>query len=144
MAKTGKTLIIACCLLSMLTACGNSSRGIDIQNPWARPGDTGGNSAVYFEIHNGGGSDQLVSATCSMAKKTELHRSIVDSEGKARMEHQPNVQIPGAEVITFMPGGLHVMLINLHQPLNAGDTFEMTLNFEIYGKVKINVSVQNP
>jgi copper(I)-binding protein len=139
-----KVLIIAICLMFALSACGGPAGGIEITDPWARTANEGGNSAVYFEIENGEDDDQLQSATCQIAERTELHRTIVDSDGTARMEHQKHVDVPKGETIIFAKGGLHVMLINLQQALEVGDNFDLTLHFRDSGEVTINVTVQTP
>jgi copper(I)-binding protein len=139
-----KTLTITSFLLFALNACGNPSGGIEIVDPWARPANAGANSAIYFEISNGGGDDQLQSASCQVAEKTELHRTIIDADGTARMEHQAHVDIPKGETIIFAKGGLHVMLIDLKQALDVGDNFDLTLQFRNSGEVTVNVTVQTP
>jgi hypothetical protein len=41
------------------------------------------------------------------------------------------------------PGeGYHFMLIGLKKPLNAGDKFPLTLNFEKAGRIEVSVTVQ--
>jgi hypothetical protein len=144
MIQMRKALIIAGCLVFALTACGGPAGGIEIMDPWARPANEGGNSAVYFEIENGGDDDQLQSASSKIAERTELHRTILDSDGTARMEHQEHVDVPKGGTIIFAKGGLHVMLINLQHALEVGDTFDLTLHFRDSGEVTINVPVQTP
>jgi copper(I)-binding protein len=41
----------------------------------------------------------------------------------------------------LQPGGLHIMLINLTQPLVAGETIELTLNFERMGAFSVQVPI---
>ena len=43
----------------------------------------------------------------------------------------------------FQPGGLHVMLFGLKQPLKAGEHFPLTLEFEKAGKVEVQVQVES-
>jgi copper(I)-binding protein len=47
---------------------------------------------------------------------------------------------PGAP-ITFSPGGYHIMLMGLTQPLSAGQTFPLTLTFADGSKVATTVTV---
>jgi copper(I)-binding protein len=144
MKKISWTILHLLCLGILVGACSDSSAGLEIENAWARPADSGANSAVYFEIMNGGGGEILLSASSTIAERTEIHRTVVDEEGKASMEHQRSVGIPAGSNISFEPGGLHVMLINLSEPLNVGDTFELRLNFQNTDEVILNVPVQTP
>jgi hypothetical protein len=54
------------------------------------------------------------------------------------------VLAPGQKVMMRPGGGLHVMLMQLKQPLKVGDTFPLTLEFEHAGKVEVTVVVQQP
>ena len=42
----------------------------------------------------------------------------------------------------FEPGGNHVMLFGLTQPLVAGERFPLTLQFEKAGKVVVEVAIE--
>ena len=52
--------------------------------------------------------------------------------------------IPAGEIVKFVPGGLHVMLIGLHQDLVTGERIELKLLFEDAGEVIIHAPVKNP
>jgi hypothetical protein len=114
-----------------------------IKEPWSRPTLKGENGAVYFEIiNNQGNQDRLLSASGTIAEKIELHKSEIDAQGVMRMLPQESVLIPAGESVSFEPGGLHVMLINLNQELKSGESFSLTLHFEQAGEQTIEVIVQ--
>jgi copper(I)-binding protein len=48
---------------------------------------------------------------------------------------------PGTPTV-LQPGGMHVMLIDLKQPLKEGERIPLTLEFERAGTVEIMVSVE--
>jgi periplasmic copper chaperone A len=48
---------------------------------------------------------------------------------------------PGASV-SLEPGGYHVMMTDLASPLEAGQTFDLTLTFETAGEVVVEVEVR--
>ncbi len=60
-----------------------------------------------------------------------------------KMMQQMNVPVPTGETV-FKPGDLHVMLIGLKNNLNPGDTFTVTLNFEMAGEKTLEVVVREP
>ncbi len=45
------------------------------------------------------------------------------------------------ETVTFEPGGYHVMLLDLVEPLEVGDEIELTLQFAEAGDTTLNVDV---
>jgi periplasmic copper chaperone A len=130
-------------IVLLLTGCQRERGVLGVENPWARPAAAGDNSAVYFEIRNlTAESDMLLSAESDAARAVELHISQMDSEGVMRMERQESVVIPSQEMVVFQPGGLHVMLINLNQALQPGDTIPLVLNFERAGEIELVATVQ--
>lgn len=54
---------------------------------------------------------------------------------------QHNVLVSAGKT-EFKPGGLHVMLIGLNNDLRVGDTFTVTLNFEMTGEQTLSVTVK--
>ena len=43
----------------------------------------------------------------------------------------------------LQPGAYHVMLTDLKRPLQAGDTFPLTLGFEKAGSIEVSVVVES-
>lgn len=98
----------------------------------ARPGPmAGGNSAVYFLLHNGGDAAvRLTGADTTVANAVEIHET-ADDNGIMRMRQLADGILLGPdESVTLQPGGLHVMLIGLTAPLAEGDVFDLTLHFD--------------
>ncbi len=52
------------------------------------------------------------------------------------------LELPADEEVALEPGGYHVMLIDLVEPLVAGETFELSLQFENAGEQTITVEVR--
>ena len=98
----------------------------------ARPAPlAGGNGAVYMTVLNGlDRTVRLVSAASMAAEVVETHET-VEEQGVMKMVMLPDgYEIPAGEALELKPGGKHIMLIGLAQPLNPGDSFEVTLNFD--------------
>ncbi len=131
-------------IMALASACSLTSGEITISSPWTRSGLEGENSAVYFEIAGGRSAVTLLSATSETAGEVMIHKSILDKEGTMRMEHQENVPIPVGEIVKFDPGGLHIMLIGLHQDFVTGELIELKLLFENAGEVIIHAPIKNP
>ena len=130
-------------LALVLAACGASGSGeLGVNEIWARPGLSDGNSAVFFVIDNPGAEDFLLSASSDVAKAVELHKTVME-DGNMKMVHQMNVPVPIGETV-FKPGDLHVMLIGLKDDLKPGDTFSIMLTFESVGEKSLNVVVREP
>lgn len=127
----------------LIAACGGGE--LRVTEAWARPGNAGGNSAAYFTIHNPTNqADTLSSAHSEIASHAEIHESEMSDHGSMRMQPQDAVPVPRRGVADFSPGGLHVMLVDLKQDLQAGDSFRLTLNFETAGNLIVEVRVREP
>jgi copper(I)-binding protein len=102
----------------------------------------GGNGAVYLSIHNGTDvEEQLLSLTTDVADAAELHETVNDNN-VMRMEARPEgFAIPAGGELALEPGGKHIMLVNLHQPLAEGDTVSLTLNFAHAAPMMLEVTV---
>src|SRR5713101_7398595 len=138
------TSILLLLLLSGGQAYAQTSgqNAIVVERPWARATPAGSRTgAVYVAlINNGSSSDSLLSATTPVADKVQFH-SASEENGVARMREMQTVEVaPGARV-TFSPGGLHIMVVGLKQPLKEGQTFPLSLTFEKAGKVDVTVPV---
>lgn len=118
---------------------------IHIMKPWSRPlPAVSTNGAAYMTLMNKGGTpDKLLSASTPAAKKAEIHNHIMDG-GMMKMRRVAAVEIVPGKAAVFEPGGLHVMLMGLTEPLVDGKSFPLTLNFERAGTVEVKVMIFEP
>jgi len=141
-------------LLLTLVGCAGpetGAPGIEVLNAWARPramdvgaGGSlpGANSAVYLEIRNRGPApDRLLGGETPVAVGVEIHESVLEGD-IMRMRRVEGVDLPGEAVVELRPGGLHIMLLDLREPLLEGDTLSLTLTFQEAPPVSIRVPVQ--
>lgn len=164
MSRQGTTGVIA--LVSMLvmglviagTIGAHAQEGHDgrdawlaVENVWARPGMMGGTSAVYMTLTNRSQEPLILKgAEAQVAGTVEIHETVlvtVDDAGGfpsqvMRMQQVPAVEIAPAGTVEFRPGGLHIMLLELQEALEAGDIFGLTLHFEGREPVRLSVEVR--
>jgi len=118
-------------------------RALHIDHPFARATPGGArNGGVYLTVENRGDQvDRLIGVSTPVAH-AELHRMSMDG-GVMRMRAVDSVEVnPGARVM-LQPGGYHVMLMDLKRPLQAGESFPLTLAFEKAGSIEVNVVVES-
>ena len=98
--------------------------------------------AAFFTLKNAGKTEvRLVAAENPASNITELHNHINEG-GVMKMRQVKDIPVPAGGQAKLEPGGLHVMLIDLKQPLKAGDTVPLTLRFDDGGKQLVNVPVR--
>ncbi len=114
-----------------------------VTSVFARPSpEAGGTGGVYLTVLNGLDQPlQLMSIDGAIAAAVELHET-VNEQGVMRMvPHPEGFAIPALSPLELKPGGKHIMLIDLAQPLVAGDHFTLTLNFDGAQPLTIDVPV---
>jgi copper(I)-binding protein len=109
---------------------------------WARatpPAATTG--AAYLTIENrGSADDHLVSASSPAAGMVMIHETIEEA-GIARMRPVENPTISAGGTLEMEPGGTHLMLMDLKQPLTEGNHVPLTLVFERAGAVTVDAVI---
>lgn len=116
---------------------------IQVRHPWSRATPPGAKVAVgYMEIRNRAAQpDRLLSASTAVAKRVEMH--VTQREGEVmKMRQVQSFEIPARERYALRPGGSHLMLVDLVQPLEKGERFTMKLRFERAGELDIELEVQ--
>lgn len=127
----------------LLASCKPASAppAVSVDGVWARatvPGQSG--SAAYFTIRNAGGEDKLLTVS-SPGADASLHSTSMDN-GVMRMRPIEALDIPANGTVELKPGGTHVMLMGLKQPLQAGSALELDLKFEKSGERKVMAEVR--
>jgi len=116
---------------------------IAVEAPWARASI--GNSrisAAYMVLRNGGTTaDRLLAVSSPAAGRAELHTMSMDNN-VMRMRPVTAIDVAPGGVATLQPSGLHVMLIDLREPLRAGARVPLVLRFERAGTIEVSVPVQ--
>ncbi|MDR3530095.1 MAG: copper chaperone PCu(A)C [Rhodopila sp.] len=116
--------------------------GIMVQEAWARasPG-AATNGAAYVTLVGGTQPDTLIGVSTPVAATAEVHESFTDN-GVMKMRPVAPLAIPAGKTVTFAPGGYHIMLMGLKQPLAAGQTFPLTLKFAHAAPITVDVQVR--
>jgi periplasmic copper chaperone A len=115
-----------------------------ITQAWSRATPGGAKIAGgYLTIDNKGAApDRLVSGSGDNIGKVEIHEMAMNN-GVMKMRPLDNgLAIEPGKTVKLAPGGYHLMLMDLKQPLKAGDKVPVTLEFEKAGKVAVSLDVQ--
>jgi len=117
---------------------------LHIGHPYARSTPPGAKvGGAYLSINNKGkAADRLVRASSPRAGSVELHTMSMDGN-VMRMRQVPAIEVAPGATVKLAPGGLHVMLQELKQPLKKGERFPLTLVFERAGEVKVDIVVED-
>jgi len=117
---------------------------LEIDHPWARATPKGASvGGGYLKITNKGAApDRLIGGSSVVSDRFEVHEMAV-ADGVMKMRPMPSgIEIKPGQTVEFKPGGFHIMLMGLKQPLEVGKTVKGTLVFEKAGTVDIEYTVE--
>ncbi|MFA7646292.1 MAG: copper chaperone PCu(A)C [Phenylobacterium sp.] len=135
------TAAVAAAALFSGPALAQAAGGLEVAQAWSRPAVAGMNGAGYMTIRNHGKAAQtLVKVESPAARKVEMHRTVT-SGGVARMEPVARLAVPAGGEARLAPGGNHLMLIGLTEPLKSGQRVPVTLTFASGVELKAHLVV---
>jgi periplasmic copper chaperone A len=117
---------------------------IDIDSPWSRAMPKGASTAAgYMTIKNTGTTpDRLVSASTPVAGKIEIHQMTMDNGIMKMRPVADGLEIKPGATVELKPSSIHLMIMNVKQPIQKGKPFPATLTFEKAGTVDVEFSVE--
>jgi copper(I)-binding protein len=137
---SSKLLVIAASFLIAGAAVAQTGT-VEVTNAWARatPGKAE-NGAAYLTIVSPV-ADRLTGISTPEANKAELHNMTMEG-GVMKMRPLSGIDLPAGQPVMLKPGGDHIMLVGLKEPLKPGESFPLTLSFEKAGTKQVTVAVE--
>ena len=117
---------------------------VSVTQAWSRATPPAAqNGAIYVTV-TATQPDRLVAASTPVAAMTELHVSRMH-DGVMEMRGVPDgLPVTPTAPIHMAPGGYHLMLMGLKQPLKQGDHVDLTLTFEHAAPLHVEAVVAGP
>ncbi len=115
---------------------------VSVETPWSRATPPGAKIGVGFlRLKNAGAAERVVGAASPAAGRVEMH--VTTREGNVmKMRHVDSFEIPAGGTFELKPGGAHLMLMDLRQPLKQGETVPLTLKLEKGGELNVELKVE--
>jgi periplasmic copper chaperone A len=115
--------------------------GIQVDHVWSRAAMAGRTGVIYLTITDTGPADTLTGVASPVAAMAGLHETVNDN-GVMKMRPVASLPVTPGKPLTLAPGGYHIMLMDLKQPLKEGDSFPVTLSFAKAGQVTATATVE--
>lgn len=137
------TFLLGMSLLIMpgLVRADAAEEGIVLSDAWARTSVTTTGAAYLTIENNGDAADTLLEVRSDAAARVELHTMAMDGM-VMKMRRLDTLPIEAGETVSLAPGGLHIMLIRLREPLSEGMSVPLTLVFEKAGSLEVSAPVR--
>jgi periplasmic copper chaperone A len=116
---------------------------IHIAQLWARATPKGASTAAgYMAITNNGSSPDRVSCVSSdVSAQCQIHSMTMEGGIMKMRPIEGGLEIKPGETVVLKPSGVHVMFLDLKQPLQPGKTVKATLKFDKAGTVDVEYPI---
>jgi copper(I)-binding protein len=118
---------------------------VAVTQAWSRATTGAGTTAAIYVTVTASQPDRLTSVSTPVATMAEVHRSIME-HGVMEMRPAPGggLDVTPGTPIRMAPGGYHIMLMGLKQPLKEGEHIPVTLTFAHAGAITTDATVAGP
>lgn len=116
---------------------------VTVAEPWVRATVAAQKATGAFMTLTSTQGAKLVGVSSPAAGAVEVHEmKMVDDV--MRMRQVTALELPAGKPVALSPGGYHLMLLELKQPLKEGATVPLTLEIEDARKVRSKIVVDAP
>ena len=138
-----QSLVSRIAIAATLLVAGAAHAQVTVQDAWVRATVPQQKATGAFMRLTAAQDARLVSASSPVAGVTEVHEmKLVDNVMK--MRPLPALDLPAGQAVELKPGGYHIMLLDLKQPVAQGSTVPLTLVFEAKDGQRTTQELQAP
>lgn len=161
MRKSTLSAVLLCGLLApVLAACGNDdppdatspspsasattqAAALSVTDPWVKAAGSG-MTAAFGTLSNSSDQDiDVVSASTPVNAMTELHETVENADGSMAMRPKKGgFVVPAGGKVSLVPGGDHIMMMDLKGPVAAGTTVTITLTLGDGSTTEVEATVK--
>ncbi len=140
-------------VLATLAACGpgeNANRSaadlseVPATDALCRPTATGRQVTGCYLTLTASRDDTLLSVESEAAALAQVHESNMENNMMVMYELKAGLPLPAGQAVSLAPGGTHIMLLGVREPLEAGDVVRLTLTFASAAPVEVTATVGQP
>lgn len=145
--------LTALAALSLLAACGSGETAppagdaiptVVVADALCRPTPNGRHMTACYLTLTASGADRLVSVSSPRAGRIEIHESRMEGGMMMMTELREGLPLPAGQPVELKPGGNHLMLLGVAEPMVEGETVALTLTFEKAAAMGVHAPVRTP
>lgn len=130
-------------LVSMLLACSKQAPEINITDNWVRATAEGQDVGAAYMTITSASDTSLVNVESSASDSIEIHSMSMEN-GIMKMRMLEQLDLKAKTPNKLAPGGFHLMLFDLKNPLKAGETVSFSLHFKNEAGKETLVTISSP
>jgi periplasmic copper chaperone A len=128
MKKIAPTLLALGAAMMMAASCFAQAQSIKVDGAWVRSAVPGQQGTGAFMKLTASESMQLVGFSTPVAGVAQVHEMKMEGD-VMKMRAVDKLELPAGRTVELKPGGYHLMLMDLKQPLVQGSTVPISLVF---------------
>ena len=130
-------------LVAMLLACSKQAPEINITDNWVRATAEGQDVGAAYMTITSASDTSLVKVESSASDSIEIHSMRMEN-GIMKMRMLEQLDLKAKTPNKLAPGGFHLMLFDLKNPLKAGETVSFSLHFKNEAGKETLVTISSP
>jgi len=134
--------LMACASLAM--AQGAAPAPVQVKGDWVRAAVAGQSGTGAFMQLTAPKGARLVGVSTPVAGTAEVHEMKMEGDVMKMRALPDGLELPAHKAVELKPGGYHIMLTQLKQPLAAGTTIPMTLHLKDDTGAPVDMGLQVP
>lgn len=138
------SVALAACTPDQPARQGDDAPAVQVSGAVCRPTPTGRQMTGCYLTVTAGVDDRLMSVSSPAAGRAEIHESRLESNMMMMYELRDGLPLPAGQAVELKPGGNHIMLLSVTEPLKAGDSVPLTLKFASAAPVEVTAAVGQP
>jgi len=135
--------LVSAAALMTLAAC-NGSPTVEVADALCRPTPKGRQTTGCYLTLTASGTDRLVSVESPDANIVQIHESRMESNMMMMQQMRDGLPLAAGQATALAPGGNHLMLLGVKEPLAVGDTVTLKLTFATAAPVEVTATVAQP
>lgn len=135
-----RRLLLATIVVAACVAQAQAQPTLTAKDAWVRGTVAGQTATGAFMSLQSGADSVLIGAESPIAGIVEIHESSMVNN-VMRMREVPRLSLPAGKSVVLKPGGYHIMMMDLKQPLKVGEAVPIRLQVEARDKTVHSVEV---
>ena len=125
-------------------AASGTTATVEVAGALCRPTPNGRQTTGCYLTLTAGANDRLMSVTSPIAGRAQVHESRMESNMMMMHQLEDGLALPAGQPVELKPGGNHIMLLGVAEPLRTGETVALTLTFASAPSVEVTAAVGQP
>ena len=127
----------------LLASSALHAQNVEVSNAWVRSTVQGQKGTGAFMNITAKDGAKLVGVSSPVAGVAEVHEMKMEGD-IMKMRALPVLDLPAGQTVQLKPGGYHLMLMDLKQPLSKGSTVPLTLRLQDAQGIETRLEVSVP